>query len=79
MLGLLSQSNANPQDLADTVVRIIETPAGQRQLRYRVSAAGGLGVDEINSVCEHAQKEMLQAFGLADLTQFVVPQQFKTA
>lgn len=69
VIGQLSASKANPQELADAVVQIIETPAGARQLRYRVSA-GGLGIDDINAVCERVQQQVLQAFGLVEMTQF---------
>jgi NAD(P)-dependent dehydrogenase (short-subunit alcohol dehydrogenase family) len=68
----LSASKANPQELADAVVQIIETPAGKRRLRYRVSA-GGFGVDDINTVCERVQHQMLQSFGIAEITQFKAP------
>jgi NAD(P)-dependent dehydrogenase (short-subunit alcohol dehydrogenase family) len=60
----VSAAAGNPQELADAVLRIMETPAGQRQLRYRVSGAG-LGVEEINAVCERVQQRMLEAFGLS--------------
>jgi NAD(P)-dependent dehydrogenase (short-subunit alcohol dehydrogenase family) len=69
MLGTLSGAKSNPQDLADAVLQIIETPAGKRRLRCRVSASG-LGVDEINAVCERVQQQMLQGFGIAELTEF---------
>jgi NAD(P)-dependent dehydrogenase (short-subunit alcohol dehydrogenase family) len=69
VIGHLSASKANPQDLADAVVQIIETPAGRRRARYRVSA-GGLGVDDINAVCERVQEQVLQAFGIAEVTRF---------
>jgi NAD(P)-dependent dehydrogenase (short-subunit alcohol dehydrogenase family) len=61
--AVLSASAANAQEVADAVLRIIETPAGQRQLRYRVSRAS-LGVDEINALCEQVQQRILDAFGL---------------
>jgi len=70
VIGQLGASTANPQDLADAVVQIIETPAGKRNGRYRISAAGGLGIDEINAVCERVQQQVLQAFGLIDLVRF---------
>jgi NAD(P)-dependent dehydrogenase (short-subunit alcohol dehydrogenase family) len=70
VIDQLSRSTANPQDLADAVVQVIETPAGKRSVRYRVSAAGGLGVDEINAVCERVQQQVLQAFGLTDIVGF---------
>lgn len=63
----LSAAAANPQEVADAVLQIIETPAGQRQLRYRISRAS-LGVDEINALCVQVQARILEAFGLtADL------------
>ena len=66
----LSASAGDPKEVVDAVLRIIETPTGQRQLRYRVSASS-LGVDEINAVCERVQERLLQAFGLTADTQFV--------
>jgi NAD(P)-dependent dehydrogenase (short-subunit alcohol dehydrogenase family) len=66
----LSASAADAQEVADAVLRIIETPAGQRQLRYRISRAN-LGVDEINALCEQVQERMLDAFGLTSDTAFV--------
>jgi NAD(P)-dependent dehydrogenase (short-subunit alcohol dehydrogenase family) len=68
--GALAASGGNPQDVADAILRIVETPAGQRQLRYRISGTD-LGVDEINKVSAEIQSRMLQAFGLAGETTFV--------
>ena len=66
----LSSSAGNAQEVADAVLRIIETPAGEKQLRYRVSAAS-LGVDEINALTKQVQTKLLEAFGLAGDTKFV--------
>lgn len=66
----LTGSAGNAQEVADAVLRIVETPAGQRQLRYRVSPAS-IGVDEINALCADVQERMLQAFGLTADTAFV--------
>jgi len=60
----------NPQELADAVLQIVETPVGQKKLRYRVSAAN-LGIDEINALSETVQARMLEAFGLSADTAFV--------
>jgi NAD(P)-dependent dehydrogenase (short-subunit alcohol dehydrogenase family) len=68
--GFLAASSGNPQDVADAILQIIETPAGQRQLRYRISATD-LGVDEINKVCADVQARALQAFNLVEKTTFV--------
>jgi len=62
--GALSSSTANPQDVADAVLRIIETPAGEKELRYRVSPQS-LGIDEINAVTKQVQTKLIEAFGLA--------------
>ena len=66
---LLTTSAANPQEVADAVLRIVETPRGQRKLRYRVSPAD-FGVDEINEVSARVQTHMLEAFGLTADTTF---------
>jgi NAD(P)-dependent dehydrogenase (short-subunit alcohol dehydrogenase family) len=66
----LTSTAGNAQEVSDAVLRIVQTPAGQRQLRYRVSASS-LGVDEINALCANTQAHMLGAFGLSDATTFV--------
>lgn len=68
--GLLTSIAGNPQDVADAVLRIVETPVGQRKLRYRVSAAN-LGVDEINVLCEQMQAQLFRVFGITGETAFV--------
>jgi hypothetical protein len=65
----LAQSAGNAQEVADAVLRIIETPVGQKKLRYRVSP-NSLGVDEINGLCANVQASLLQAFGLTGETRF---------
>jgi len=65
----LSSTAGNAQEVADTVLRIIETPAGEKQLRYFVSPQG-FGVDEINALSKQVQANVLEAFGLAADTQF---------
>jgi NAD(P)-dependent dehydrogenase (short-subunit alcohol dehydrogenase family) len=66
----LAAGAGNAQDVADAVLRIVETPAGQRKLRYRVSPAN-LGVDEINAISEQMQFRLLETFGIAADTAFV--------
>jgi len=62
--GLLTTAAGNPQEVADAVSRIVETPAGERKLRYRISPAD-LGVDEINDLCEQVQARLFEGFGIA--------------
>jgi NAD(P)-dependent dehydrogenase (short-subunit alcohol dehydrogenase family) len=67
---VLDATMANARDVADAVLAIVETPAGQRRLRYRVSTAD-LGTDAINQLCEEVQSRVIDAFGLTEETKFV--------
>ncbi|HUL32316.1 MAG TPA: SDR family oxidoreductase [Candidatus Eisenbacteria bacterium] len=69
----LIKSAGNPQEVADAVINIIETPPGQKKLRYRVSPSD-VGVDAINEVSEKIQAGLLQAFGLSTITAFTQQQ-----
>ncbi len=66
----LSSTAGNAQEVADLVLRIIETPAGEKKLRYFVSPQD-FGVDEINAVSKQVQDKLLEAFGLAADTKFL--------
>jgi NAD(P)-dependent dehydrogenase (short-subunit alcohol dehydrogenase family) len=66
----LASSAGNAQEVADDVLRIIETPAGEKQLRYIVSPQK-FGVDEINALSKQVQTKLLEAFGLAADTKFL--------
>jgi NAD(P)-dependent dehydrogenase (short-subunit alcohol dehydrogenase family) len=66
----LSSSAGNAQEVADAVLRIIETPAGEKQLRYIVSPQK-FGVDEINALSKQVQANVLEAFGLTADTKFL--------
>ena len=66
----LSSTTADAQEVADAVLRIIETPAGEKQLRYVVSPRSN-GVDQINAVSKQVQTNLLEAFGLAADTKFL--------
>src|SRR5712664_2775570 len=65
----LSAGAGNAQEVADAVLRIIETPAGEKQLRYFVSPRN-FGVDQINALSKQVQANVLEAFGLAADTKF---------
>jgi NAD(P)-dependent dehydrogenase (short-subunit alcohol dehydrogenase family) len=65
----IAGSRSNPQEIADAVLRIIETPAGERSVRYRIGP-GASGVDAINEVCARVQTQLLKAFGVAEETRF---------
>jgi NAD(P)-dependent dehydrogenase (short-subunit alcohol dehydrogenase family) len=65
----LTAAAADPQEVADVVATIVETPAGQKKLRYRVSPTD-LGVDAINEVCAQVQERAIEAFGIKAETEF---------
>jgi NAD(P)-dependent dehydrogenase (short-subunit alcohol dehydrogenase family) len=60
----IGAARGNPQEIADAVLKIIETPPGQKQLRYRVGQ-GGLGVQRINELTDEVQAQALEAFGIS--------------
>jgi len=68
----IRSSRANPLEIADRVLQIMETPAGRRQLRYRVGG-GGRGVERINTLTDQIQAELLEAFGITAAAQFKPP------
>jgi NAD(P)-dependent dehydrogenase (short-subunit alcohol dehydrogenase family) len=72
ILQKIRNSRANPQEIADAVLQIIQTPAGQRHLRYRIGPGGpgGPGVQDINAACEQAQAQLLEAFGITASARF---------
>ena len=70
ILERIRSSRANPQEVADAVLRIIETPAGARAMRYRVGPGAG-GVEAINEVCVRVQAELMEAFGITAATKLV--------
>src|SRR5437879_10472090 len=65
----IGSSRANPQEIADVVLQIIQTPAGQRSIRYRLGP-GGPGVERINTLTAEMQGQMLEAFGITALGEF---------
>lgn len=65
----LAKAAGNAQEVADAVLSILETPAGHRKLRYRVSPRD-VGVDAINEVSERVQAGVLNAYGLSEITAF---------
>jgi NAD(P)-dependent dehydrogenase (short-subunit alcohol dehydrogenase family) len=68
--GALSSTAGNAQEVADAVLRIIETPAGEKQLRYVVSPQD-FGLNDINALAKRVQTSVLEAFGLAADTKFL--------
>jgi len=59
----------DPQEVADAVLRLIETPAGKRPLRTDVGVPGDF-VARLNNFTGQVQQEVLDVFGLSPLTKF---------
>jgi NAD(P)-dependent dehydrogenase (short-subunit alcohol dehydrogenase family) len=69
VIRTVASSTANPQEIADQVLEVIRTPAGQRALRYRVGK-GAVGVETINGVCAEVQQQALAALGVSEQVRF---------
>ncbi len=69
IMRTLEQVAGDPQEIVDAVTRIIETPLGERPLRYRVGGGAG-GVEQLNAMSAALQEQTLTAFGVAALTRF---------
>ncbi len=61
-----SDEAPDPQDVADTIVGLIETPAGRRPLRTVVDRMGD-GVRRINETAARVQRETFEGAGLLHL------------
>ena len=57
----------NPQDVADAIVNLINTPKGQRPLRTVVDPATGHVVKASNDAVQIQHQTMLSAFGMGSL------------
>ena len=69
MVQQLQGENApDPQVVADAILTLIETPAGQRPLRTVVDPmTGGEAASVINQTTDQIQSQLLAAFGMGDL------------
>jgi NADP-dependent 3-hydroxy acid dehydrogenase YdfG len=67
-IAMKSSPNApNPQEVADAIVKLIETPAGQRPARIAVDAMKSPLVPRLNEAHAQAQRELLQGMGMGSL------------
>lgn len=66
------QANAgDAQEVADLILRIVQTPVGQRKLRHTVSPGdSGAGVEQINAVSEQVQNAIFDRFGVSEAVRF---------
>lgn len=67
IMHTLEQIAGDPNEIVEAVIRIIETPLGGRQLRYRVGG-GATGVQQLNALSAELQQQILTSFGVAAIT-----------
>ena len=68
METLQSDDGPNPQDVADVVLKLIETPAGERPFRTVVDPmTGGEAANSINNASHGIQTQMFETFGMSGL------------
>jgi NAD(P)-dependent dehydrogenase (short-subunit alcohol dehydrogenase family) len=72
VLKQLGGAKGDPQEIADVVLKTIETPIGQRKLRQRVGS-GVNGIVELNDLSERVQKQILESFGMTEIAKFAAP------
>jgi NAD(P)-dependent dehydrogenase (short-subunit alcohol dehydrogenase family) len=65
---LKGENAPDPQEVADAVLHLIETPAGSRPLRTVVDPLrGGEGPKTINRITDEIQSRLLEGMGMQDL------------
>ncbi len=62
-----SPSAPNPQDVADAIVALVETPAGKRPPRVTVDASNSPFTPKLNEAHAEVQRQLLQALGMSAL------------
>ena len=68
MERLESEAAPDPQEVADAIVRLIETPVGERPLRTVVDPlTGGTAPRTLNKTTETIQRRFIGAFGMEEL------------
>jgi NAD(P)-dependent dehydrogenase (short-subunit alcohol dehydrogenase family) len=68
--ALAARPEQNPQDVADAIVRLIETPAGQRPFRTIVDKMGmGDAIQPYNEQLEKLTSGIYSAFGIGQMRQ----------
>ena len=70
LLAALASSKASPQDVVDSVVHLIELPAGNRPLRVPIGLPFIDGFGGLNYISEQLLKNFLDMIGVAPLTEF---------
>jgi NAD(P)-dependent dehydrogenase (short-subunit alcohol dehydrogenase family) len=70
VIGALSSSTVNPQEVVDSVVDLIELPAGNRPLRVPMGLPAMDGFGGLNYISEQLLKNFLELIGVGPLVVF---------
>lgn len=65
-LAALSPPDADPEEVARQVVRIVDLPFGRRPFRVHIDPADD-GAEAVNAVADRVRRELLRNIGLSDL------------
>jgi len=67
MASRTAANAADPQEVADAIVALVETPQGQRPARVVVDAAKSPFTPRLNEAHAQAQRELFHAIGMGAL------------
>jgi len=65
-LAALEPKDANPQGVADAIVKVVDMPFGQRPFRVHFDPSDD-GAEVVNGVADRVRAELLWRIGLADI------------
>ncbi len=67
-LAAISPPDADPEDVARAIVKVVDTPFGKRPFRVHIDPASD-GAEIVNGVADRVRGEFLRRIGLGDLLQ----------
>ena len=65
-LAGISPPDADPEDVARAIVKVVDTPFGKRPFRVHIDPASD-GAEVVNGVADRVRGEFLRRIGLGDL------------
>lgn len=65
-LAALSPPDADPEEVARSIVRVVDAPFGTRPFRVHIDPADD-GAEAVNAVADRVRRELLKNIGLGDL------------
>jgi NAD(P)-dependent dehydrogenase (short-subunit alcohol dehydrogenase family) len=65
-LAMLEPEDADPEEVARAIVRVVDTPFGKRPFRVHIDPSSD-GAEIVNGVADRVRAELLRRIGLADV------------